>query len=117
MRSVPEWVGKTPDTAIPPRVRVRVIDAQGGKCAGCNRKLGMCGEAIDIDHIRALINGGENREANLQALCPMRHAPKTRADVAEKATVARKRAKHLGVKPKRRKMPYRRFDGEIVWPE
>lgn len=95
-RSVPEWIGANPDTAIPRRVKLRIFDAQKGKCAGCERKLGVAGEQIDFDHIKALVNGGENREANLQALCPFCHAPKTKADVAEKSEVNRVKAKHLG---------------------
>lgn len=95
-RSVAEWIGKTDDTAIPARVRVRVIEAQEGLCAGCARKLGTAGERIDIDHIRALVNGGENRESNLQALCPFCHVPKTAADVKVKAKNARVKKKHLG---------------------
>lgn len=97
-RTVPAWVGKTNDAKIPPRVRLRVIDRQGGKCGTCNRKLGMCGEAIEIDHVVALINGGQHHEANLQALCGMCHAAKTRQDVATKAKTASVRKKHLGQK-------------------
>lgn len=116
-RSVTEWIGKTDDAAIPPRVKLRVLDRQGGKCAHCNRKLGVAGEGIEYDHIKALVNGGEHREANLQALDPMCHRAKTNEDVAEKATVARVRKKHLGLDKPKKKMPYRRFNGEIVWPE
>ena len=31
-RSVPEWVGKSDDTRVPPRVRIRVYDAYDGVC-------------------------------------------------------------------------------------
>lgn len=37
------------------------------------------------------------------------HREKTKADVAEKAIVYRKRAKHLGVKPSKQKIPSRGF--------
>lgn len=47
---------------------------------------------------RELVDGGENRERNMQALCPFCHKPKTASDVAEKAKVVRIRAKHLGLK-------------------
>lgn len=117
-RSTPEWIGKTDETAAPSRVKARIVLAQEGVCAcGCGMKLGAAGEGIEFDHIIALINGGENREANLRALRRPCHAIKTRADVAEKAKVARVRAKHLGLGPKRRKMAYRKFNGEIVWPD
>lgn len=116
-RSVLEWIGPHDDARIPPRVRLRVLDRQDGRCAECARKLGVAGERIEIDHVRALVNGGEHRESNLQALCAPCHGAKTRADVAEKAATNRKRSKALGLTRAKRKMPYRKFNGEIVWPE
>lgn len=104
-RTVPDWQGKTPDASIPPRVRLRVIDRQQGRCAHCDRKLGMAGERIDIDHITALANGGEHAEPNLQALCAPCHGLKTGADVAEKARVDRKRKKHLGLTAPKSSLP------------
>lgn len=102
-RSVPEWIGKTPETAAPDRVKARIVLAQDGKCAcGCGVKLGA-GEPIEFDHTIALINGGENRESNLRALRRPCHRLKTNADVAQKSVEARKRNKHLGIhKPKHR---------------
>lgn len=120
-RAVPEWIGKTPNASIPDRVRLRVWDAAGGRCEICGRKIGA-GERWDCDHIIALANGGENRESNLRVLCCNCHKIKTRADVAEKAKIARIREKHLGIKPhKSRPMPgsrqskwKRRMDGSVV---
>lgn len=101
-RPVPEWIGKTDNTAAPVRVKARIILAQEGICGcGCGVKLGAAGEAIEFDHTQALINGGENRESNLRALRRPCHKVKTRQDVAQKSTEARKRSKHLGLhKPK-----------------
>lgn len=101
-RSVSEWIGKTPETSIPPRVKARIVEKQNGKCACCNVKLGMAGEAVEFDHTVALINGGENRESNIQALRSRCHKVKTRKDVAEKSRVNRKRDKHFGFKPESR---------------
>jgi 5-methylcytosine-specific restriction protein A len=114
-RAVPEWFGPRPETSPPPRVKARIVDRQGGKCATCNRKLGMCGEIIEFDHMIALILGGENRENNLQALCGICHISKTRADVAQKSTEARKRKKDLGLHRPRKKIPYRTADGALHW--
>lgn len=120
-RQTREWIGATDDTAIPPRVKDRVFIAQNGKCANCNRKLAVCGEPVEFDHVVALINGGSNREANVQALCAMCHRNKTREDVAEKAVTYRKRSKHLGFKARKNLIPgskgsgYRRkMDGTVV---
>lgn len=119
-RSTPEWIGKTPDEAIPPRVRVRVFDRYEGRCqCGCSRKI-RAGERWDCDHAVALANEGENRESNLRPLLVEHHKAKTAADVAEKSRVYRKRARHLGLRPASRLPGSRnsplkkRVDGTVV---
>lgn len=104
MRNVPEWIGKTDDSRIPPRVRLRVFEAYGGKCAECSVKLGPQ-MPHDIDHTHALANGGENRESNLRPLCKPCHKPKTAADVAMKKKDRRVRQKHLGITPQKAIIP------------
>ena len=100
-RAVPEWIGKTDDAAIPPHVRVRVFDRHGGRCHLTGRRI-RAGEAWDCEHVVALANGGQHRETNLAPALKAPHREKTAADVAEKANVYRKRAKHLGIrKPSR----------------
>lgn len=98
-RSTEEWIATHDDQAIPPRVRLRVFEAFGGKCALSGRKI-MPGDKWQIYHRVALINGGEHREANLQPVLDAPHKLKTRDDVAEKAKVSRIRQKHLGLWPK-----------------
>ena len=115
-RSVPEWIGKTDDQAIPPRVRLRIFEKCQGKCVVCGNSIR--GSLLPAyDHIVSLVNGGENRENNLQLLCVPCHKAKTAQDVKEKATVARKRMRHIGIRAKKkRKMGYKRFDGTVVKP-
>ena len=98
-RSVPEWIGATPDTPAPARVRVRVFDRCNGRCDACGRKI-MAGEKWTLEHRKALINGGQNRESNMGVTCSRCVPEKNAADVAEKARTYRKRSKHLGVKSK-----------------
>jgi len=100
-RTTDEWIGTDDNQAIPARVKVRVFDRAGGICAICTSTIfGKLRPAYD--HKTALINGGQNRESNLQLLCVPCHATKTKADVAEKSRVYRKRAAHLGIrKPSR----------------
>lgn len=93
-RSTPLWSSDNHDAAIPPRVRVRLFQAAGGKCAGCGRKLGP-GDRWDADHIVPLILGGAHSEANLQVLCGWCHKEKSREDVALKSKSARVRANHV----------------------
>lgn len=105
-----EWIGKTDDSAIPPRVRLRVFERHHGICHLSGRKIAS-GEPWDCDHVVALVNGGSHRESNLAPALRDKHREKTKADVAEKATVYRKRLKHLGVRPKGRPMPGSRASG------
>lgn len=96
-RALPEWIGKTPDSAVPPRVRVRIFQRYDGRCqCGCNRPI-RAGEAWDCEDTIAIINGGQRRESNLKPWLTEHHKGKTAQDVAEKSRVYRKRAKHLGV--------------------
>lgn len=118
-RTVEEWIGSSDDQAIPARVKIRVFDAFGGRCAVCTLQIaGKLRPAYD--HATALINGGENRETNLQLLCVPCHAVKTKTDVAEKSVTARKRSKHLGIKkpsrfPGSRDSKFKkRMDGSVV---
>ena len=82
-------------------MRLRVWEAHKGLCGQCGRQI-RAGERWTLEHLTALINGGENREANLGVTCCNCLGGKNAADVAEKSAVNRKRAKHLGVKPKGR---------------
>lgn len=97
-REVPEWVGPTPDSAIPLRVRLRVFERYGGRCYISNRKI-MPGDKWQVDHIVAIINGGPHRESNLAPVLDSEHKAKTKADVATKSKTARMKAKHLGQWP------------------
>ncbi len=101
MRSVPEWIGSSPGAKVPPHVRLRIFNAHGGKCHISGRKI-MAADAWDLDHVRALCNGGEHRETNLAPALRDKHREKTAADVAERAKVDRIRKKHLRIWPRSR---------------
>ena len=102
-RAVPEWIGATPDAKIPPRVRLRVFERHNGVCYLSKRKI-RPGDKWQLDHIKALVNGGTHSEGNLAPVLVEPHKAKTAADVAEKAKIDRIRKKHLGIdtKPKYR---------------
>lgn len=114
-RSVPEWIGKTPNAKVPPRVRLRIFEREGGKCHLSARKI-RAGDLWDLDHKVALINGGEHRESNLFPALRDKHREKTREDVAEKAASYRKRLKNAGIKHKHNwpKRPMRRMPSNSV---
>lgn len=97
-RALPEWIGKTDDSKVPDRVRLRIFEREGGACWISGRKITPA-DKWDLDHKVALINGGEHRESNLFPALRDKHREKTRQDVAEKAASARVRQKHLGIRP------------------
>ena len=103
-RSVPEWIGKTDDEVVPRRVKVRVFTAHQGNCAECGFRI--LGARWVCDHRIALINGGENRESNLQPIHGRCDAVKTPRDVATKSKNYRVRLRHLGLQQQnKRQLP------------
>jgi 5-methylcytosine-specific restriction endonuclease McrA len=108
-RSVPEWVGSSPDAAIPTRVRLRVFERYGGRCYLTGRLI-RPGDDWDLDHIKPLKDGGEHREGNLAPALRDKHREKTAAENRDRAKAARIRARHIGTLPKtKRPIPSRPF--------
>ena len=108
-RSVPEWIGSTPNAKVPPRVRLRIWEREGGRCYLSGRKI-MPGDAWDLDHRQALCNGGRHEEMNLFPALREKHREKTVEDVKAKAKTDRTRKKHLGIFPRSpRPIPSRKF--------
>ena len=99
-RSLPEWIGATPDTPVPPRVRLRVFRRFGGICQGpCHRKIKPTDKWI-LEHEKAIILGGENRESNLSIRCDWCAKQKTAIEVEAKAITDKIAKRHVGIKPK-----------------
>lgn len=118
-RTIEEWCGKTDDTQPPSRVKVRVFERHGGLCHRCTRKI-RPGESWTLEHLTALINGGQNRESNLGITCDWCLPLKNAQDVSEKSKVYRVKKRHLGLKRKSRfgcsrSGPWKkRLDGTVV---
>lgn len=114
MRTVPEWCGKTADTPIPDRVRVRVFLRFNGICQECKTKITT--KRWVCDHRVAIINGGANREKNLGPIheaCDKKI--KTPRDMKIKAKIYRIQKRNLGVTKPRTIRSWRRFDGTPVY--
>lgn len=115
-RELPEWIGRDDNSPVPPRVRLRVFEAYGGRCYLSGRKI-MAGDKWEIEHKLAIILGGENRERNLAPALVGPHKLKTRVDVALKAKITRTRQKHLGIKTgsgfRQHPTLYRGLDGQV----
>jgi 5-methylcytosine-specific restriction endonuclease McrA len=113
MRSIPEWKGKTDDTPVPPRVRLRVFNRFGGVCYLSGKAI-RPGDKWEIEHVIALSNGGEHRESNMAPALVVPHRAKTKQDRKLKAKVDRVRKRHLGIRKPRTITAWRNFKGEIV---
>lgn len=117
-RSVDEWIGKTDDTKVPPRVRMRIFDRENGTCHLTGQKIDPVRDAWDLDHKVSLILGGEHRESNLFPALKEPHRKKTAAEVAVKSKIARTRKKHLGIKPEKAggfsKRFRRKLNGDVI---
>lgn len=99
-RSVEEWIGKTPDSKVPDRVRLRIFKSYEGRCYLSGREI-QPGEKWEVEHKVALILGGEHRESNLAPALSEFHKPKTAAEMKVKAKTDAIAKKHLGIdKPK-----------------
>lgn len=119
MRAVDEWIGKTDDAQVPPRVRLRIFEAHDGVCHLSGRKIHP-GEKWEVEHIRALCNGGEHRESNMAPALVLPHREKTKEDRRIKARNDKIRKRHLGIRRKST-MPgsrdskfKRKMDGTVV---
>lgn len=119
-RPLPEWKGRTDTTRIPPRVKDRICARQNDCCDECGLPFDAKRKA-EFDHRPALINGGENRESMIVAVCSLCHRARTKADVAEKAGVASRRKNRLGFKAAKRPFPgsradkyQRKMDGSVI---
>ncbi len=122
-RTVKEWIGKTPDAKIPPRVRLRVFEAHGGICHISGRKI-TAADQWDMDHIIPLKDGGEHLESNLAPAIRALHRKKTSAENSARKVTRRKKMKAIGIKKKARNpLPgskahpsglSRRIDGTVV---
>lgn len=113
-RALAEWIGAGPDSAIPPRVRLRIFQAYDGRCqCGCGRKIAV-GEKWDAEDEIAIINGGARRESNLRPFLAEHHKAKTARDVAIKSKTYDMARKHRGIRRPRTITRWRRFDGSIV---
>lgn len=99
-RAVKEWVGLTPDSPVPAKVKLRVLMRYSRRCHWTGKPI-RPGDAWDVDHVIAIINGGRNAESNLAPILRGKaHVEKTAEDRDEADKVRRIREKHYGLRPK-----------------
>ncbi|UHD47643.1 HNH endonuclease [Aureimonas altamirensis] len=96
-RDVKEWIGSSPNAKVPEYVRDRVFLRFGGRCVLTGIKL-RAGE-YNLDHGKALADGGEHRESNLRPVHRPAHREKTSAENAARDKADRMGRKHRGTWP------------------
>lgn len=93
-RSVPEWIGKTPESMPGKLVLLRIYSRQNGICScGCGRVMNLNRDKIDREHTVPLIDGGANRESNLTLMLHEHHVPKTSEEAKQRAEARQHQAK------------------------
>lgn len=121
-RSVPEWIGATPDSKVPDRVRQRVFLRHGGRCHIAKRKI-RAAEPWELEHVIAIRDwtgeGHGNRESNMAPALKDKHREKTSAEAPERARTDARNASHIGSRnPKRNGFSHptlrKRMDGRVV---
>lgn len=98
MRTVKEWIGKTDDSKPPPSVRARIFLTHKGICHISKRPIGPA-DKWECEHVKAIWEGGENRESNMRPALVEPHARKTAEEAGRRAKADRIRQKHLGIFP------------------
>lgn len=92
-RSTPEWRGRSDDSMPPKSVFDRLYAKQSGRDAITGIPFAP-GDRICRDHIIPLIDGGENRESNLQLITEKQHKIKTAREAMERAKTRAVQHKH-----------------------
>jgi 5-methylcytosine-specific restriction protein A len=95
-----EWVGKNDDSRPHTAVRRRLLELSGFRCQICGHSVD--GKKWEADHITRLMDGGENRETNLQVACIQCHKEKTGQENKSQAKGDRNKNRHYGIKKKSR---------------
>lgn len=77
------------DTDKTKRIRGRELQALRARLLGESPMCAMCSTAVatELDHIKALANGGTNDDRNLQGLCAECHETKTLKDLGQRPRV------------------------------
>lgn len=101
---------------FPAKVKMAAFKRAKYRCEDCGAPL-IAGK-FHYDHDIPDGLTGEPTLENCVVRCLNCHGVKTREkDIPTIAKAKRVQAKHIGAKKAKRKMAYRKFNGEIVWPE
>lgn len=93
--------------------RVDAFDLHGGMCCVCKFPIAP-GEPFIDEHIIPLELGGSNDQSNRGMAHKLCAKKKTALDQRLIAKAIRRRAKHLGIKRRKRTIPGKRFNGDPI---
>ena len=96
-RSVKEWIGSSNDASPPKGVRLRILRRYNHRCYLSGREIAE-GMAWEVEHIKALADGGENREANMAPALVDPHKRKSAQEAARRAKADRQGERGAGLK-------------------
>lgn len=103
-RTKKEWIGKTDDAMPPASVFARLWRKQDGVCPKCTRPLTIGN--VTREHVKAIEDGGENRESNIQLWCTTPCArSKTGAENSRRAKADRVFAASVSAPKAKRPVP------------
>lgn len=107
-----------PRRARTPRQKLEIFQRDHGICHICGLAIDGTREKWELEHKVPYAMTRDDSDENLAPAHVKCHAGKTKTDKAKIAKAKRIEAKHNGArKTGKRRMPYRRFDGTVVWPD
>jgi 5-methylcytosine-specific restriction enzyme A len=109
-RTVPEWIGKTPDSKPPAHVIDRIFLRASKVCHISKREI-RAGETWQVEHVIPIWKGGENRETNMAPALSKPHKLKTAREALERAEERVMRQKNYGIKKSRTPIPGSKASG------
>lgn len=107
-RSVAPWIGKTDDSKVPDRVRLRVFNRENGVCYLSGAKI-AAGVKWELEHRVPLSMGGKHAEDNLFPALVEPHKAKSKAEAAARAKADAVAKRHLGIESPKVKIESRGF--------
>jgi 5-methylcytosine-specific restriction protein A len=94
--------------------RTKVFDRDSGRCCLCGLKINTPKDKWILEHVVPLWLSGADDESNMAPAHYHCAIEKTRKEAPVKAKSDRVRARHLGIKKRRRTIPGRKFDGTPI---
>ena len=85
--------------------RSEILERQKGKCDNCGKKLNLIHKLYEIDHKKAISDGGKDTLTNFHALCLECHRKKTRKETSARAKTKRQKSV-ASKKPVKKKTTY-----------